>query len=73
MLLEARFFTTFPDPSRMQRSVLVILVLAPSWALIQLRYGFCWRDLTRFFYRCETQPLPQSTELVFRFLREFGS
>jgi hypothetical protein len=48
MLLEARFFITFPGPSRMQRSVLLILVLAPSWGLIQLRYVFCWRDLDPF-------------------------
>jgi hypothetical protein len=65
MLLEAGFFTAFLGPSRMQPSILPILIL--RWmlfrtemgaGLIKLRHDQCWRDLTCLFYHYETQPLP---------------
>jgi hypothetical protein len=72
MLLEAGFFTAFLGPSRMQPSILPILIL--RWmlfrtemgaGLIKLRHDRCWRDLTCLFYHYETQPLPNPLSWYF--------
>jgi hypothetical protein len=65
MLLEAGFFTAFLGPTRIQPSIIPILIL--RWmlfrtemgaGLIKLRHDRCWRDLTCLYYHYETQPLP---------------
>jgi hypothetical protein len=72
MLLEAGFFTAFLGPTRMEPSVLPILIL--RWmlfrtemgaGLIKLRHDRCWRDLTCLFYHYETQPLPNPLSWYF--------
>src|SRR6185312_5620593 len=72
MLLEAGFFTAFLGPSRIQPSMLPILIL--RWmlfrtelgaGLIKLRHDQCWRDLTCLFFHYETQPLPNPLSWYF--------
>ncbi len=72
MLLEAGFFTAFLGPSRIEPSILPILML--RWmlfrtemgaGLIKLRHDPCWRELTCLFYHYETQPLPNPLSWYF--------
>lgn len=72
MLLEAGFFTAFLGPSRVQPSILPVLIL--RWmlfrtemgaGLIKLRHDRCWRDLTCLYYHYETQPLPNPLSWYF--------
>ena len=72
MLVEAGFFTAFLGPTRMQPSVIPLLIL--RWmlfrtemgaGLIKLRHDRCWRDLTCLFYHYETQPLPNPLSWYF--------
>jgi hypothetical protein len=72
MLLEAGFFTAFLGPSRVEPSLLPILIL--RWmlfrtevgaGLIKLRHDRCWRDLTCLYYHYETQPLPNPLSWYF--------
>jgi hypothetical protein len=72
MLLEAGFFTAFLGPSRVQPSIIPILIL--RWmlfrtemgaGLIKLRHDSCWRDLTCLYYHYETQPLPNPLSWYF--------
>lgn len=72
MLLEAGFFTAFLGPSRMESSILPVLIL--RWmlfrtevgaGLIKLRHDPCWRELTCLFYHYETQPLPNPLSWYF--------
>ncbi|HEY2379921.1 MAG TPA: lipase maturation factor family protein [Terriglobia bacterium] len=72
MLVEAGFFAAFLGPSRMQPSIVPILIL--RWMLfrtefgagmIKLRHDRCWRDLTCLFYHYETQPLPNPLSWYF--------
>lgn len=75
MLLEAGFFTAFLGPTRMQPTVIPILIL--RWmlfrtevgaGLIKLRHDRCWRDLTCLYYHYETQPLPNPLSWYFHWL-----
>jgi hypothetical protein len=75
MLLEAGFFTAFLGPSRIEPSILPVLIL--RWmlfrtelgaGLIKLRHDSCWRDLTCLFYHYETQPLPNPLSWYFHHL-----
>jgi hypothetical protein len=72
MLLEAGFFAAFLGPSRMQPSILPIMIL--RWmlfrtemgaGLIKLRHDPCWRQLTCLLYHYETQPLPNPLSWYF--------
>lgn len=72
MLLEAGFFAAFLGPSRIQPSVIPILIL--RWmlfrtevgaGLIKLRHDPCWRQLTCLYYHYETQPLPNPLSWYF--------
>jgi hypothetical protein len=72
MLLEAGFFAVFLGPSRMQPSLIPVLLL--RWmlfrvefgaGLIKLRHDRCWRDLTCLYYHYETQPLPNPVSWYF--------
>ena len=72
MLLEAGFFTAFLGPSRVEPSVIPMLIL--RWmlfrtevgaGLIKLRHDPCWRDLTCLYYHYETQPLPNPLSWYF--------
>src|SRR5215471_15879455 len=65
MLVEAGFFASFLGSSRVDPSVIPVLIL--RWmlfrtesgaGLIKLRHDRCWRDLTCLFWHYETQPLP---------------
>jgi hypothetical protein len=78
MLLEAGFFTAFLGPSRIEPSVLPILIL--RWmlfrtelgaGLIKLRHDPCWRNLTCLYYHYETQPLPNPLSWYFHRLPRF--
>jgi hypothetical protein len=75
MLIEAGFFASFLGPSRVQPSVIPVLIL--RWmlfrtefgaGLIKLRHDRCWRDLTCLFYHYETQPLPNPLSWYFHHL-----
>jgi hypothetical protein len=75
MLVEAGFFASFMGPSRIQPSVIPVLIL--RWmlfrtefgaGLIKLRHDRCWRDLTCLFYHYETQPLPNALSWYFHYL-----
>src|SRR6516162_6186183 len=75
MLVEAGFFASFMGPSRVQSSVIPVLIL--RWmlfrtefgaGLIKLRHDRCWRDLTCLFYHYETQPLPNPLSWHFHHL-----
>jgi Lipase maturation factor len=72
MLLEAGFFTAFLGPTRMQPSVIPVLIL--RWmlfrtevgaGLIKIRHDECWRKLTCLYYHYETQPLPNPLSWYF--------
>lgn len=72
MLLEAGFFAAFLGPSRVEPSIVPILIL--RWmlfrtevgaGLIKLRHDPCWRDLTCLLYHYETQPLPNPLSWYF--------
>ncbi len=72
MLLEAGFFTAFLGASRIEPSVIPILIL--RWmlfrteigaGLIKLRHDPCWRQLTCLYYHYETQPLPNPLSWYF--------
>src|SRR5262252_8870833 len=72
MLLEAGFFAAFLGPTRMQPSLIPILIL--RWmlfrtemgaGLIKLRHDPCWRNLTCLLYHYETQPLPNPLSWYF--------
>ncbi|HKF45960.1 MAG TPA: lipase maturation factor family protein [Terracidiphilus sp.] len=72
MLLEAGFFSAFLGPSRVEPSILPVLIL--RWmlfrtevgaGLIKLRHDRCWRDLTCMYYHYETQPLPNPLSWYF--------
>jgi len=75
MLLEAGFFTAFLGPTRMQPTVIPIMIL--RWmlfrtevgaGLIKLRHDRCWRDLTCLYYHYETQPMPNPLSWDFHWL-----
>jgi hypothetical protein len=75
MLLEAGFFTAFLGATRMQPTIIPILIL--RWmlfrtemgaGLIKLRHDRCWRDLTCLYYHYETQPLPNPLSWYFHWL-----
>lgn len=72
MLLEAGFFTAFLGSSRVEPSVIPVLIL--RWmlfrtelgaGLIKLRHDPCWRDLTCLYYHYETQPVPNPLSWFF--------
>lgn len=72
MLLEAGFFTAFLGPTRIQPSILPLLIL--RWmlfrtevgaGLIKLRHDPCWRNLTCLYFHYETQPLPNPLSWYF--------
>lgn len=72
MLLEAGFFTAFLGPTRMQPTIIPVLIL--RWmlfrtevgaGLIKIRHDECWRKLTCLYYHYETQPLPNPLSWYF--------
>lgn len=72
MLLEAGFFAAFLGPTRMQPTIIPLVIL--RWmlfrtevgaGLIKLRHDRCWRDLTCLYYHYETQPLPNPLSWYF--------
>ena len=75
MLLEAGFFTAFLGTTRMQPTVIPVIIL--RWmlfrtevgaGLIKLRHDKCWRDLTCLYYHYETQPLPNPLSWYFHWI-----
>jgi len=72
MLIEAGFFTAFLGPTRMQPTIIPVLIL--RWmlfrtevgaGLIKVRHDECWRKLTCLYYHYETQPLPNPLSWYF--------
>ena len=75
MLLEAGFFTAFLGPTRMQPTIVPIVIV--RWmlfrtevgaGLIKLRHDPCWRNLTCLYYHYETQPLPNPLSWYFHWI-----